>query len=252
MSAPHGEMSFLDHLEELRWRLIKSILAVTAGAIPCGIYWKKIFDLVMVYPLHLARPRPRIIFTTPGETIVLSIKIAIAGGIIAAIPVIMYQFWRFVSPGLYKNERAIILPSVISSSLCFIIGVGFSYVMLPYMLRFLTGYAGGAIEPFFKANDYMTFIIQIVLAFGAVFELPVISFVLTKAGILSPKFLIDKARYGIVAIFVVAAVLTPPDVLSQVILAAPLLVLYAISILVSHLAQPKAALKLTAAGKEKI
>jgi len=237
MAVPSGEMSFLDHLEELRWRLIKSAVAVVAAALPCGIWWKKIFDVLMIYPLRLSHPRPRLIFTSPAETIMLSVKIAIAGGIVLAMPVIMYQVWKFVAPGLYKNEKTVVLPAVIASTACFLAGIGFAYAMMPYMMRFLAGYAGGAIEPYFKAEDYMGFIIQIALAFGAVFELPVLSYVLTKAGIITPRFLVDKMRYGIVAIFVVAAVLTPPDVLSQCVLAAPLLVLYGISILVAYLAQ---------------
>jgi sec-independent protein translocase protein TatC len=191
----------------------------------------------MIYPLRLSHPRPRIIFTSPAETLMLSIKIAIAGGIVLAVPVIMYQAWKFVAPGLYNKEKTVVAPAVIASSVCFLSGIGFAYAMMPYMMRFLAGYAGGAIEPYFKAEDYMGFIIQLALAFGAVFELPVISFVLTRAGIITPRFLIDKMRYGIVAIFVVAAVLTPPDVLSQCILAAPLLLLYGISILVAYLAQ---------------
>jgi len=233
------EMSFLDHLEELRWRVVKALLAIGICAIPCGIYWRKILDVVMIYPLHLSNPRPHIIFTTPAEAVVLSLKVAIAGGFILATPVVFYQIWAFVAPGLYKTERKIVLPSVIASTFCFLLGVGVSYVFLPYMVKFLSGFAAGVLEPMFKADDYMSFLIKIVLAFGLVFELPVASFVLTRMGVITPKFLVQKFRYAIVAIFVVAAVLTPPDVISQICLALPLLLLYGVSILVSWLAKRK-------------
>ncbi|MBD3345359.1 MAG: twin-arginine translocase subunit TatC [Chitinivibrionales bacterium] len=234
-----GEMSFLDHLEELRWRIIKAFASVAIFAVPCGIFWRDIFDLAMIHPLRDANPRPRIIFTSPAEAIVLSIKIAIAGGIIAASPFIFYQFWKFIAPGLYKKEKVIILPTVVVSTLCFILGIGFSYYILPYVLKFLAGYGAGVLEPYFKSNEYIGFILKITLAFGAVFELPVLSFVLTKIGMMTPKFLIKNTRYAIVVMFILSAILTPPDVISQAFLVVPLLVLYGISIGVSFLAQGK-------------
>lgn len=240
MSTPQtGEMSFLEHLEELRWRIIKCLAAVIGFAIPCGILWRKIFEVVMIYPLKMSDPKPRIIFTAPAEAVVLSIKIALAGGLILASPVVFYQLWSFIAPGLYKKEKAIVLPAVVASTFCFALGVGFSYVVLPFMVRFLSTYGAGVLEPFFKANDYMAFIIKLVLAFGLVFELPVLSFVLTKMGVLTPRFLIKQFRYAVVIVFLLAAVLTPPDVISQTFLALPLFILYGISILVSFLAQEK-------------
>lgn len=239
MSSPADGMPFLEHLEELRWRIIKSMIAIVAAAIPCGIFWQRIFDVVMVYPLRFADPKPRLIVTSPVEAVMLSIKIAIAGGIIFAIPVVFYQIWRFVAPGLYKKEKVVILPTVIVSSISFLIGIGFCYMLLPYVVRFLARFAEGRMDAMFKMNEYLSFLIKLSLAFGIVFELPVISFVLTKIGILTPGFLISKFRYAIVIIFVLAAILTPPDILSQSLLAAPLLVLYGVSILVSFLVQEK-------------
>jgi sec-independent protein translocase protein TatC len=232
-----GEMPFLAHLEELRWRLIKAIAAVVAGAIPCGILWRRIFDLLMVYPLRIAEPKPKIIFTAPAEGVLLSIKIAVAGGIILGVPVISYQIWKFVAPGLYRNEKRIVIPVVIVSSLCFFAGAAFSYILLPYVLRFLAAYASGALEPYFRANEYIGFLLKIVLAFGLVFELPVISFVLTKMDVITAGFLIKKFKYAFVIFFILAALITPPDVISQLFLAGPLLVLYGISILVAFMVQ---------------
>jgi sec-independent protein translocase protein TatC len=229
-------MSFLDHLEELRWRIVKMALAVIVCAIPCGIFWKKIFNIVMIYPLKYANPKTQLIFTSPTESVMLSIKIALGGGLIIAIPVVFYQLWRFVAPGLFPKEKKIILPTVIVSSFAFLCGISFCYLILPFLLRILTGYAPAKLDPFFKVDEFFMFLMKLSIAFGVVFEMPVISFVLSRLGILTPKFLIRHSRIAIVIIAVIAAVLTPPDVFSMMMMAIPLLGLYALSILVSFLA----------------
>ncbi len=230
------EMSFLDHLEELRWRVLKSLIAVTVFAVPCGIFWQKIFDLVMIYPLRYADPKPKLIFTAPAEAVVLSIKIAVFGGILLAAPVLFYQLWRFIAPGLYKRERKIILPAVFFSTLSFLVGVAFSYLMIPHVVQFLSQFAAGRMDPLFRTNEYLGFLIKLSLSFGIVFELPIISFVFTKLGIVTPRLLWQKLRYAVVVMFILAALLTPPDIVSQLFLALPLLLLYGVSILVSFLA----------------
>lgn len=229
-------MSFLDHLEELRWRVLKSLIAVTVFAVPCGIFWQKIFDLVMIYPLRYADPKPKLIFTAPAEAVVLSIKIAVFGGILLAAPVLFYQLWRFIAPGLYKRERKIILPAVFFSTLSFLVGVAFSYLMIPHVVQFLSQFAAGRMDPLFRTNEYLGFLIKLSLSFGIVFELPIISFVFTKLGIVTPRLLWQKLRYAVVVMFILAALLTPPDIVSQLFLALPLLLLYGVSILVSFLA----------------
>jgi sec-independent protein translocase protein TatC len=234
-----GEMSFLDHLEELRWRLVKMGIAVILTSIPCGIFWKRLFDIVMVYPLNLADPKPHLIFTTPVEAVVVSFKIAIGGGVILATPVIFYQIWRFVAPGLYTKERKVVLPMVFLSSISFIIGILFCYFTLPLVLKFLTNYAAYRLDPFFKVNDYFGFLFNFSLAFGAVFELPVVSFILARMGIINASFLLKHWRITIVIIAVVAAVLSPPDAFSMMVVAVPLLLLYVVSILVVRLAGRK-------------
>jgi sec-independent protein translocase protein TatC len=236
-------MSFLDHLEELRGRLIKSIAAVIILAIPCAVYWNKIFTILMVYPLRFAHPKPHLIFTAPAEAIMLSMKIALVGGIVLAVPFIFYQLWAFISPGLYGKEKRVVLPIVISSSLSFFLGITFCYFMVPLMIKVLASFGAGVMEPYFKASEYIGFLIKISLACGLIFELPVVSYVLTKMGLLTSKFLISKVRHAIVVIFIVAAVLTPPDVLSQLFLAIPLMLIYGISILVSHVTEDRSAVE---------
>lgn len=239
MASKTNEMSFLDHLEEFRWRIVKCLIAIAVFAVPCGIFWERIFDIVMIYPLRLSNPKPRLIYTSPAEAIILSIKIAIASGIILAAPVVFYQIWRFISPGLYKKEKVFILPVVIASTVFFLLGIGFSYLTVPFVISFLSKFAEGKLDAFYRAQEYLGFLIKLAFAFGVVFELPVISFVLTKLGFLTPMFLIKNIRYAAVIIFIMAAVLTPPDVVSQMFLALPLIVLYGVSILVSFCVMEK-------------
>lgn len=226
-------MSFLDHLEELRWRIIKGTVAVVIAAIPCAIYWKNIFDLIMIYPLRLSDPQPKLIYTSPSETVMISLKIACAGGLIIAAPVVFYQLWKFISPALYGSEKKVVLPTVFASTFFFITGIAFCYGMFPFLMRFLTMFAPEKLDPMFKASEYFGFLLKISLAFGFIFELPVISFVLSHMGIINASFLLKNSRYAVVLIFVVAAILTPPDVISQTIMALPMLLLYILSILVS-------------------
>jgi len=228
-----AEMQFFDHLEELRWRVVKCAIAIVLCAIPAGIYWKEILDIVMIYPLRFTDPRPKLIFTTPAESVILSFQIAVSAGLIAAAPVVFFQIWRFVSPGLYKNEKRMVLPTVIASTVFFLLGILFCYFSFPILMNFLVSFAGNRIDPMFKVNDYFGFLLKLSLSFGLVFELPVVTYVLSRMGLLTAGFLIKNMRYAIVIIFIVAAVLTPPDVVSQCLLAAPLLVLYGLSIAVA-------------------
>ena len=233
------EMSLIAHIEELRWTLIRSFCAIIICAIPCGIYWRRIFELIAIYPLHMSDPKPQIIYTAPTEAVVLSIKIALTCGVVIASPFIFFQIWRFISPALYKKEKRVILPAAIASTFCFLAGIAFCYYMLPMVLKFLTGFAGGDIDPMFKIDEYLGFLIKMSLTFGLAFELPVVAFVLSKMGVIDHKFMYKYFRHSIVLIFIAAAILTPPDVLSQILLATPLVGLYALSILISYMARPQ-------------
>ncbi len=227
------EMSFLDHLEELRWRIVKMAVAVAITSIPCGIFWKQICNVVMLYPLSMSNPRPHLYYNSPIEGVMLSFKIAIGAGIVVAIPVVFYQLWKFVAPALFPNEKKIVLPTVIASSVAFLCGIVFCYLWLPHLFKILTSYAHGLADPMFTIGTYFNFILKLCLAFGLVFELPVIAFVCTRMGVISPTFLIKHCRIAIIIIFIVAAILTPPEPISQILMAVPLLLLYGISILVS-------------------
>jgi sec-independent protein translocase protein TatC len=239
-SGGGGKMSVVDHLEALRWALIRCVCAVAVCAIPCGVCWRRIFEFAAVRPLNLGGPAAKLIYTAPAEAVMLSVKIALACGLVAASPYLFWEAWRFVSPGLYKKEKAVVLPAALASTICFLLGVAFCYSILPTVLKFLTGFAAGQIDPYFKIDEYLSFLTSMCLAFGAAFELPVVAFVLAKMGVIDRRFLIRRARYAVVAIFILAALLTPPDVLSQVLLALPLLALYGLGAGVAFLAgRPK-------------
>jgi sec-independent protein translocase protein TatC len=239
VNQPFAEMSFLSHLEELRWRLVKIAIAILVCCLPCWIFWKQIFDLVMVYPLQFADPKPHLIFTNPVEAVLLSFKIAFGAGFVLAAPVLFYQVWKFIAPGLYPKEKKIVMPAVIVSTVAFLGGILFCYFLLPFLFKVLTGYAGSRLDPFFKIDEYFSFLLKLSISFGLVFELPVVSFILARIGVLKADFLVRHARIAIVIIFVLAAILTPPDIFSQLALAVPLLALYGISILVARFARRK-------------
>jgi len=233
-------MPLIAHIEELRSTLIRSGLAVIVCAIPCGIYWKQIFDAIVFHSLRLCEQQAvHIIYTAPIETVMLSIKIAVIGGLTLASPIVFQQAWSFISPALYKREKVLILPTALASSVCFLGGIAFSGYTLPIVLKFLTEFAAGTIDPFFKVNEYLSFLVKMALAFGIAFQLPVIAFVLSKIGLIDHKFLIRYFRHAILLIFIFAAILTPPDVFSQTFLAIPLIVLYAFSIAISFFARKK-------------
>ncbi len=235
----NDEMTFLEHLEELRWRLIYSFIGVIIGTILAWVFIDFLVESVLLKPAidnNIALQNLK-----PFGQIFLYFQIAIIAGIILSIPNIFYQLWKFISPALRKNERKYILAIVVFSSICFLLGIFFAYfVMLPLTLSFASQFGTTAIKNEFAIDEYMSIIISVMLAAGFVFELPMLSFFLSKLGILTPDFMKKYRKHSLVIILVAAAILTPgTDPVSQVILAVPLFLLYEISILVSKLSQKK-------------
>jgi sec-independent protein translocase protein TatC len=234
-----GEMSFFDHLEELRWRIVKALIGVVIGTIVCvvGIDW--IMNEILLKPiinanLHLPPGYHPIVLQNlkPFGQVFLYMEVAIIGGVILSIPNILYQIWAFVAPGLLPKERKYVRSIVAFSSLCFLSGIAFAYfVMLPAAMQFFAGFGTPNIENNIAVNEYMSFVISVLLAAGVVFELPMVSWFLAKIGILTPAFMRKYRRHSIVVIFILAAFLTPgTDPVSQVLLAIPLMILYEISV----------------------
>ena len=239
------EMSFLDHLEELRWRLIRVLLGVLIGAIVCGIIIDWLMTDVLLRPVleinHNLRPDQRPINLQnlkPFGQVFLYMQVAVIGGIILSVPNTLYQIWAFIAPGLLSRERKYISAIVFFSSFCFLSGIAFAYfVMLPTALSFFAGFGSPDIENNIAINEYMSFIISVMLGAGIVFELPMVSWFLSKLGILTPAFMRHYRRHAIVVILILAAVLTPgTDPVSQIFLAIPLILLYELSIGISAMA----------------
>jgi len=233
------EMTFLEHLEELRWRLIYSVIGVGVGTLLCWIFIDFIIDKVLLTPAKHAGVLLQNL--KPFGQLMLYFEVAMVGGVILSLPNIFYQLWKFISPALRKSERRYISAIVIFSTLCFLLGISFSYfIMLPMSLKFAAQFGSASIKNVFAIDEYMSIIISIMLGSGVVFELPMVSFFLTKIGILTPAFMRKYRRHAIVLIFIAAAFLSPgTDPVSQLILAAPLVLLYEISIIISKLARKK-------------
>ena len=233
------EMSFLDHLEELRWRLIKSIAAVVIAAIACFAFSGSIISF-LTFPVHAIDPQPKLIFLSPTGMFFVRILVSLVCGFILALPVIVYQIYAFIVPGLYSHERKHVVPLIVLTMICFLVGGAFAYfLIIPFGLKFLLGLATPDVEPQLDIGRYIGFVTRLMLAFGLVFELPVLSLFLTKIGLLTPRFLRRSRRYAIVLIAVFAALLTPPDIFTQVMMILPLIVLYEVSILLSALVYKK-------------
>lgn len=233
------EMSFLDHLEELRWRLIYAIIGIAIGIIICLVFIDFLIDGILLLPAKNAGAELQNL--KPFGQLFLYFEVSLIGGIILSIPNIFYQLWKFISPALRKNERKYISLIVIFSSVCFLSGIIFAYfVMLPISLNFAAQFGSTAIKNQFAIDEYMSIVLSIMLAVGLVFELPMISFFLSRLGILTPVFMRKYRRHAIIIILVASAILTPgTDPVSQMLLAVPLLLLYEISIFVSKFSQKK-------------
>jgi sec-independent protein translocase protein TatC len=253
-----GEMSFLDHLEELRWVLVRSTIAILAGAtiafsfstfifdniifapkMPDFITYRFFCDMANKYGLDKSFCVTDIPFEIQSRTMEgqfnTDLWTAVTAGIIIAFPVILYQFWKFISPALYESERKYAVSFIVSSSLLFFLGVLFGYfVIVPLSINFLSNYKVSAIvKNAIDLDSYISMLKTTVIACGLVFEMPIIIFFLAKLGLVSAAFLRKYRRYAFVIILIVAAVVTPPDVVSQVIVTIPLVVLYEASILIA-------------------
>lgn len=229
------KLPITDHLEELRWRLIKCLLAVAAGfGISYG-FAKQIFDFFISPLVKVMPPGSRLIYTSLPEAFITYLKLSFFTGLILSTPVIFYQIWKFIMPGLYERERRYVIPFVLVATGFFLLGVSFAFfVVFPFGFRFFMGYATGSISAFPTLKEYLSFATSFLLAFGAIFELPVVIFFLAKIGFVNHTLLRKQRKYAILIIAIVAAVLTPPDIVSMMFMMVPLLVLYELSIWVAY------------------
>jgi sec-independent protein translocase protein TatC len=228
-----ASMPLTAHLEELRWRIIKAFGAVAVAFAVCYGFSENVFELLTRPLVGVGDQRLLLIGTGVTEAFFTRLKVTLIAAIFVASPCIFYQMWRFVEPGLYQREKRTALPFVLAGTFFFVAGACFCYVVVfPVGYAFfLEEYRTIGVAPTIRISEYLSFASRMLLAFGITFELPVVTFFLARLGIVTHGLLLRWFRYAIVVIFIVAAALTPgPDVASQLLMAAPLLVLYAASI----------------------
>ncbi|NSW87406.1 MAG: twin-arginine translocase subunit TatC [Syntrophobacteraceae bacterium] len=235
---PDDKMPFTQHLEELRKRLILCAASVGVGFLISFAFKEQIFAVLMK-PWIKAMPaghEARLIYTAPHEAFFTYMKVSLIAGTGLAVPVILYQLWRFIAPGLYENEKRYLLPVVFFSSVFFLGGALFGYFFVfPVGFQFFASFASDFITPMVTTREFLSFSMKLLLGFGFVFELPVFVFFLAKLGLVDAALLKRQRKVAIVLIFVVAAMLTPgPDVFSQLLMAGPLLILYEFSVWIAH------------------
>jgi len=224
------KLTLIEHLDELRGRIIKSVIFIIICS--CLLY-----NFINVFLPILMKPVGKLVFIAPTEAFIVNIKIAFLGGVFLSSPFVIYQIWQFVSAGLKETERKYILIFGPMSFILFILGSSFGYfVIIPIGIKFLLGFATDFITPMITVSRYLSFVGTLTFAFSMVFQLPLILLFLTKIGMVTPMFLSSKRKHAIVLMFILGAVLTPPDVITQCLMAGPLLILYEIGIIFSKFA----------------
>ncbi|PIQ08491.1 MAG: twin-arginine translocase subunit TatC [Ignavibacteriales bacterium CG18_big_fil_WC_8_21_14_2_50_31_20] len=232
-------MSFLQHLEELRWRFVYSLIGIVIGTIITWIFIDLLVESILLLPAKKANISLQNL--RPFGQLFLFMQIAITGGIILSIPNIFYQLWKFIAPALKQKEKKYITLIVVFSTICFLAGIAFAYfLMIPLTLKFAGEFGSVEIENNFAIAEYFAIIISIMLGAGLVFELPMLSFLLSKIGILTPQMMRRYRKHSIIVILILAAILSPgTDPVAQILLAIPLTLLYEISIFVSKVFSKK-------------
>jgi sec-independent protein translocase protein TatC len=239
-----------EHLTELRKRLLISVGCIFLGFVVLFNFSEKLFDILM-FPLkhemrldftspyfHINQKTPiSLVFLAPAEAFWMHMKVSFVAAFIASLPVIFFQIWKFISPGLLSKEKKYVTPFLFSATLLFLTGALFCFVIiLPFAMTFLLGYKTGNLSPMISVGSYIDFCLKFILAFGAIFELPVAIIFLTKFGIVSPESLAKKRKFAVLFAFIAAAILTPtPDAFNQVLMAVPIIVLYEIGIILSKI-----------------
>jgi len=232
-----AEMPFLDHLEELRWRIIWSLLAVVIAVIVAFVLLSQV-DIIarLETPILPFLHGRKLVYTHPGDPFTIMLNASVGLGFVLAAPVILYQIWAFVAPALYTHEKRLAIPVMVAATLLFVGGVCLAYfVVLPLAVEWLMGFQTSALEPMITADEYFGFAISLALAFGVCFELPIVILGLAALGIVTPAFLNKYRRHAIVACVFIGAFLTPGDLVwTTIAMAVPLYLLYELSVVLSY------------------
>ena len=238
-----AKLPFTSHLEELRKRLIYCFVAVGVGFVASYAFKEKLFQILVRPLIGVMKTGDTMVFTGLPEAFFTYLKVAFLSGIMLAAPVLIYQFWMFVAPGLYEKEKRTLIPIIFLSTLFFLGGALFGYfVVFPWGFKFFLGFATDTIRALPSMREYLSLAAKLLIAFGLVFELPLVITFLAKLGVVSVDFLKKNRKYAILLFFAGAAILTPPDVVTQIFMALPLMLLYEISIIGAKLFGKKPAM----------
>jgi sec-independent protein translocase protein TatC len=228
------------HLAELRKRLLISIVALFVMFVICFGFWEQILDWMLI-PLKESLPQgSNVIFTKVGEAFFTALKVSFFAALIFSLPIIFWQLWLFVAPGLYEHEKKMVLPFVISATIMFVLGALFAYyIVFPFGFSYLINFGSALFTALPSIGEYVGFFTKLMIGFGISFELPVVTFFLALLGLVTDESLKSFFKYAIIIIFLIAALLTPPDVLSQLLMAGPLILLYGVSIIIAKMVNPQ-------------
>jgi sec-independent protein translocase protein TatC len=236
-----GKMSFLEHLDELRKRIVRSCLAVAVGILVTFAYINPIFNFILAPTRKALPPGVKLIYTQPGEAFSLYITVALIAGAVVAAPYIMYQVWMFIAPGLYSNEKRMAIPFVLFTTIGFVAGALFNhYVSFPFMMAFFASFNTPDLAFMPKLEDVFGLYTKMLIGMGLVFQMPTIVYFLARIKLITARFLARNFKYAFLIIFIVAAVITPTgDMMTQAIFAAPMVGLYLLSIAIAWIVGPK-------------
>jgi sec-independent protein translocase protein TatC len=233
------EMPFLEHLEDLRKQIIRVLVGLLLATIACAVYTDFIVQVILLHPLRASGLKAQVL--SPYGIVMLYMEAALFCGFILSMPNTLYWLWRFVAPGLLRKERMYVSRIVALTSFCFFAGVAFGYfVLLPAALTFFANFGTQNLDLNISIDRYVSFVLALIVGAGLVFELPMVSYFLSKMGFLTPAFMRHYRRHAIVVILIIAAIVTPtPDIITQTLLALPMMLLYEVSIIVSKYSQKK-------------
>jgi sec-independent protein translocase protein TatC len=240
-SAPSGKMSFLEHLDELRKRIVNSVIAVLVGVLVSFAFIQKIFNFLLMPTRKVLPPGVKIIYTEPGEAFGMYITVSLIAGAVIAAPYVMYQVWMFIAPGLYSKEKRMAIPFVLFTTIGFIGGAAFNhFVAFPFLMRFFAQFNGIDLAFMPRLSDTFDLYVKMLVGMGVVFQMPTIVYFLAKMRLVTARFLWKHGKYAILVAYVIAAVVTPTgDPMNQTIFAAPMIVLYFLSIIIAFIVNPR-------------
>lgn len=229
------------HLVELRKRLFIILIATLVSFVVCFIFWKDLLEIAKM-PLQYAFDhgvKGKIIQIAPAEAIFVGIKLSLISGLTISVPIIFWQLWLFVAPGLYKHEKKLVIPFVLFGSIMFACGLLFCYyITFPFIIKYILTFGNDIADADISIKEYMSFFMRFMIGFGITFELPVVAYFLGKVGLITDETLKHYFRYAVVGVFIIAAIITPPDVLSQLLLAVPMVVLYGFAYIILKFVNP--------------